>query len=294
MNSNSDVDGKWTQFDGDLLNLDNGTLRRTQSGSSNSGGALMFGSWRSYENQVINVNVVNGSTIDNHGSLWFGAWGDNAPGLTVNMTINDGTLDLKGGFEAALGPDGADADLVFVNGYDEDAGAPKNEKYSINFTGPGSISVTDAGILNPIRDAEGSYNDTDFDIVSYQNLWDRGILKAHGYSGAMGAKFGGFFSVDGDLGAESYVLNSKVTDPQSIVWDGGDGAWNSNNWNGGQAAMEVLGRKNGLEVGSGEIGFDVNINDGLVTYDPNTNGDFRFRAGGSLNLNGGSLTMNTE
>jgi len=295
MNSDSDVDGKWTEFDGDELNLDNATFQRTQSGSSNSGGAFIFGSWRSYENQVINVSLTNGSTIDNHGQLWFGAWGDNAPGLNVNMTINNGTLDLKGGFDESLNDNGADADLVFVNGYDNDNGVPKNEKYAINFVGPGSIKVGEAGIINPVRNADGEYDDTDFTLVSYQDLWNRGYLQAHGFSGKKGAGFNGFFTVEGSVDEGSYVLTSKVTDPTPIVWDGGDGAWNSANWNGSQTAQDVMGRTNGLEIGSGEIGFDVNINNGLVTYDPNAdgNGDFRFRAGGTLNLNGGSLTMNT-
>lgn len=292
MNSDSDEDGKWTQFDGDELNLNNATLLRTQSGTSDSGGALIFGSWRSYTNQVINVNLTNGAKIDNHGQVWFGAWEDNAPGLTVNMTINDGSLDLKGAYEASLGS--GDADLVFINGFDDDNGVPKNENYSINFVGPGSITVSDAGIIIPERDSNGEYNDTDFNLISYQELWNRGILQAHGFSGAKGAKFDGFFDVDGTSGDFDYTLTSKVSPtPEAIVWDGGDGAWNSANWNGGMTASDVTGRSNGLEIGSGEIGFDVHINDGLVTYDPNANGDFRFRAGGTLNLNGGSLTMDT-
>ena len=283
MNSDSDVDGKWTEYDGDALNLDNATLRRTQSGSSNSGGALIFGSWRSYENQVINVSVTNGGTIDNHGQLWFGAWEDNAVGLTVNMTINDGHLDLKGGFEEILGP--GDADLVFVSGWTggdptSGGGMAKNERYSINFTGPGSIKVTDAGIIHAVEDAFGEYNDTDFIQLSYQDIWNQGLLQAHGFSGRKGARFDGFFAVNGNVGDAEYELISNVTTPVPITWDGGNGSWNDvgGKWNGGQVASAVLGRTNGLEVGSGEVGFAVHITDGDVSYDPNTFGDFRFRA----------------
>ena len=301
MDSSVAVDGNWSQFDGETLNIDNATIRRTQSGASNSGGAFILGSWRSYENQVINVNLTNGGTIDNHGQLWFGAWDDNAVGLDVNMTINDGHLDLKGGLEQNLGPNFADADLVFISGwegFDANAGGgmAKNEQYSINFTGPGSISVTEAGIIHAVQDEFGLYNDTDITLLTYENLWNQGILQAHGFSGAQGAKFGGFFSVDGQLEDPTYVLNSNVTDPIDIVWDGGDGEWNDvgGKWNGGQISTEVFGRSNGLEIGSGEVGFDVYINDGNVSYDPNAFGDFRFRAGGSLNLGeGASLSLDT-
>ena len=303
MDTASDVDGKWTEFDGDELNLDNATFRRTNSGSSESGGAFILGSWRSYDNQVIKVNLVNGSTIDNSGQMWFGAWDvgttEHGAGLAVNVTINDGTLDLKGGLDYSFGPNGADADLVIISGWLPDgeafdgSGVPKNERHSINFTGPGSIKVTDAGIVLPVQDAFGEFGDSDINLASYQDLWNRGILQAHGFSGAKGAGFGGFFEVAVAPGDESYVLTSNVVDPVSIVWDGGNGNWNDPKWNGGQVANDVMGRTNGLEIGSGEIGFDVNINDGLVTYNPNEFGDFRFKSGGTLNLNGGSLTMNT-
>jgi len=299
MDSDTDIDGKWTQFDGDALHLDNATFARTQSGSADSGGAFIFGSWRSYENQRIDVSLINEAKIDNHGQVWFGAWEDNAVGLNVNMEINNGSLDLKGGYDHSIGPDGADADLVFINGWQDfdaengGAGFAKNEKYAVNFTGPGSISVSEAGIIHAVQDEFGSYNDTDITQISYQDLWNRGILQARGYSGAKGAKFEGFFSVDGAVGDDDYTLLSEFEAPVPVVWDGGDGAWNSANWNGGLTAADALGRTNGLEVGSGELGQDVHINGGLVSYDPNENGDFRFRAGGTLNLDGGSLNINT-
>ncbi len=91
------------------------------------------------------------------------------------------------------------------------------------------------------------------------------------------------------------------TSHAQINWDGGDGAWNGANWNGGQTAEEVFARTNGLEVGSGEVSDIVNIASGNVTYDPNANGDFRFKSagpelpGGTLNLSGGStLSMNSD
>ena len=91
-----------------------------------------------------------------HGQLWFGAWADNAAGLEVIMTIDDGHLDLTGGetydllvgVPAPVGP--GNADLVFINGFENDA--PKGENYVINFIGPGSITVDKAGIINAVAD----------------------------------------------------------------------------------------------------------------------------------------------
>lgn len=306
MNTASDQDGKWSQFDGDELNLDNGTFRRTYSDPSESGGALIFGSWRSYENQEIKVNVMNGSTFDNSGQVWFGAWDDegteHAPGLAVNVTVDNGTLDFKGGLDFPFGPNAADADLIFINGWlpegDDFAnggGTNKGERYSINFTGPGTMTVSEGGIVHAVQDEFGSFGDTDITLQSYEYLWNQGILQARGFSGAKGAKFGGFFEVEGQVGDDEYTLISNVTEPTPVVWDGGDGEWNDvgGKWNGGQVANDVFARTNGVEIGSGEIGYDVHINDGTVSYDPNAFGDFRFRAGGTLNLDGGSLTMNT-
>ena len=99
---NSDVDGKWTEMDGDLT-LDNGTFKRTFTGPGTTvaGGALIFGSWRSFDGQVIKVDISNGGRIENDGQLWFGAGEDQGIGLEVPMTINNGHLDLTGGGQRA-------------------------------------------------------------------------------------------------------------------------------------------------------------------------------------------------
>ena len=294
MNSASEEAGKWTQFDGDLLNVAGGRLVRTFSSPSQSGGALVFGSWNSTPNQKINVALTNGGMIDNTGQLWFGAWENNKPGIQVNMTINNGSLKLKGGEDVLLNEKG-NADLVFINGYDAATLGPKKEKYAINFTGPGSIEVGSGGILNAVETLPGEYGDTGFNKLSYRDLWDRGLLQAHGFSGAKGVGgFDRYFTVSGNVGEDNYILSSTVKDPVPVVWDGGDGLWTDGKWNGGKTSQEILGRNNGLEIGSGEVGWVVNIPRGNVTYDPNANGDLRFKSGGTLNLYGGaSLSLNS-
>ena len=144
------VMGYWTEFDGDAINISGGTLSRTRSGETLSGGALILGSWRSYEDQKIEISLTDGGRLENHGQVWFGAWGDNAPGLEVIVTINDGAIDLTGGnsYDLVGGQQKrlvgrGNADLVFINGFED--GAPKDENYVINFTGPGSITVDQAG-----------------------------------------------------------------------------------------------------------------------------------------------------
>ena len=84
----------------------------------------------------------------------------------------------------------------------------------INFTGPGSITVDESGILNMScidfdQDANNCLDWSDDDPVTYQQLWDVGILQANGVTGPDG-DFDQFFSVSGSLGQADYTVNSKV------------------------------------------------------------------------------------
>jgi hypothetical protein len=222
----TDVDGVWTQYDADLT-LDNGTFARTKGGSSLSGGLMMLGSWRSRPGQQIDVSVVNGSSFENDGQLWFGAHQEHAPGLEVTMTINNGSVELTGG-SYPQDNDGIPivADLAFFYGYDFNADecngcsanlAAKNEQYAINFTGPGSISVDESGIWIWEQDEPTSPAPTpaiwNGALATYQELWDRGILQANGLSGLTGAMFGTYFSVTGTAGANDYTLTSLIAPP---------------------------------------------------------------------------------
>ena len=210
---NSDVDGKWTQMDGDLT-LDNGTLKRgfTGPGTTVSGGALIFGSWRSRQNQQIDVNISNGGKIENDGQLWFGAGEDQGIGLEVTMTMNNGHLDLTGGANAPM-TGLVEGDLTFFYDYDETNDAPKGENYSINFKGAGSITVDEDGIYVVTQDAGGNWDG--LTKASYLDLWNKGILQANGLSGLDGATFGTYFNVTGAVGGADYKLTSLLTSGQA-------------------------------------------------------------------------------
>ncbi|MEM9659749.1 MAG: hypothetical protein AAF961_15415 [Planctomycetota bacterium] len=58
------------------------------------------------------------------------------------------------------------------------------------------------------------------------------------------------------------LLFAQTAHAVDIVWDGGDGYWNGDplssgdqaNWNGDQTSVDVFGRSDGWQFGSGEIG----------------------------------------
>jgi hypothetical protein len=220
----------WTRFDPSNLILDGGTFARTgQSAGGDGGGILMMSSFADDSNAArlgaprINVEIKNGGRLENNGQVWFGADEANSPDTRVTWTINDGTVDLTGGTiplnnEVLV----IDADLAFIYDYSQTLNRPKNEEYTINFTGPGSITVDTAGINVYRQDELGNW--TGGDPVSYQDLWDQGILKANGLSGQTGdvpnggggvtartpANFSDFFTVSGTPGGNNYTLNSLL------------------------------------------------------------------------------------
>lgn len=237
-------ENRWTEMDLSRLEIDGGTFSRTGVVPGEGGGALIFGSWRGDDNfgtvngqnatpgrvlgQTTSISLTNGGRLENEGQLWFGGWEDHPPGLTVGMTIDGGTVDLTGGDVEGVG-DEADADLVFTYGLD-DMGESKNENYSINFTGPGSITVDSSGIVVPIKDPNDGW--TGLDPVTYEELWDMGILQAFGQSGATEASFEEFFSVTGSLGADDYTLMSLIGDGVTLVGDcNGDGVLDATDLN---------------------------------------------------------------
>ena len=72
MDSHTDADGRWTRVGVDIT-LDNGTLRRTFSPTSGSGGKIIFGyHGELLANQKININVLNGGLHRQRGQddLW--------------------------------------------------------------------------------------------------------------------------------------------------------------------------------------------------------------------------------
>ncbi|HEY3392496.1 MAG TPA: PEP-CTERM sorting domain-containing protein [Lacipirellulaceae bacterium] len=304
-----DADGMWTQWDTDLV-LDNGTFKRNfVAGTAEAGGVIMFGSWRSYQNQSVDMLVTNGGKFENDGQVWFGADNEHAVGLKVNWDIDGGTVDLTGGdlHEVAndnyLGPGWGDtyANLAFFYGIQLTEGHginnstdPKGEQYEVNFSGytgslivdtinaPAPTTYLDGKPGNPhgsgIRiyrtDSAGTTTETQ---ASFEDLWNEGILKRKGITG-------GYY----DSGAliptnDSFANYFTVTgDPNSdnytvspkalttVTWDGGTGEWNDDaKWNGGQTAQTVLGRTNG-NGGGFAIVIDGSAAGGAnVSYDGN-------------------------
>ena len=226
--ANGDQDGMWTTFDADL-NLDNGTFKRdfASGGVAQGGGILMFGSWRSVQDQQIDINVTNGGKLENDGQVWFGADEEHAVGLKVFATINNGSWDLTGGDN--IGTSNNDNEVtadwaIFYGRQLQDgngtnmSGDPKGEQYHVNFRGPGSIIVDSGGIDVYDQDVSGVWTKT---VAMYEDLWNRGILRSGGVSGgyrdpvsqeitSTGRVFANFFNVTGTRGGQLYAYAQRA------------------------------------------------------------------------------------
>jgi hypothetical protein len=126
------------------------------------------------------------------------------------MTINNGTVDLTGGQNAADDATPISGDLVFTNQFNLEIDPPEYQPtFAINFTGPGTFTVDRAGIYNVYADEAGLLLEG-LEPITYQELWDVGILQANGLSGVDGADFNTYFTTTGSLGSDNYTLTSKV------------------------------------------------------------------------------------
>jgi hypothetical protein len=234
LDAHTDEDGRWARMNINL-NLDNGIFRTTHtpefcppSECSVSGGLIIFG----YQNQllpntILQSNLTNGGRIEMEGKMVWGnpdfhdgnaSTGHN-PGIGMNMTINNGTLDLTGGnlYDAFFGL--VNGEMIFFYEWNEVDNVPKNESYTINFTGPGQI-IVDNGLFVAEQDAAGVFNPKGnvapdlYTSVTYQDLWNFGILQANGTSGLTpGASFNTYFTTSGSPGMPNYTLTSLVTAP---------------------------------------------------------------------------------
>jgi hypothetical protein len=259
MDSHSDDDGRWARI-GLSMTFDNGTLRRTFSAPSKNAGRIMFGyHGELLANQHIDINLINGGRIESASKMVFGELdyfngqgGTNnghRDGIEVAMTIDGGTLDLtlqsgQPDYDYYLDyPFGLiPGDLIFgyeyhQAGYNYDGqvnpsepGHPRNEKYSINFTGPGSITLNPhdldpdpnfgqyvGGIYVVQQQSTGEYialggGPDLYTPIGYQDLWDLGILQANGQSGLQlgSAAFSTYFSVTGTKFSGPYILTSLI------------------------------------------------------------------------------------
>lgn len=279
MDSHTDTDGRWSRISVSMT-LDNGTWRRTHSGTSQSGGKIIFGyHGELLANQKININLLNGGRIENSGKMVFGdldyftsQGGSNnghQDGIEVAMTINNGSLDLTGGDYLDYPFGALRGELLFDYEYHEGVG-PRNEKYSVNFTGPGSITVDPyliddggtpgdvsddsygGGIYVAKQDSGGTWaplvGPSFYVPIGYQDLWNLGILQANGQSGLTGANFNTYFSVTGDQYHLDYKLTSLL--PAVVAGDyNGDGKVN--------AADYVLWRNDPASFGGNPAGYNT-------------------------------------
>jgi hypothetical protein len=227
----------------------------------------LFGSYRDDENLQrlgtkppgFNVEIKNGGYLENDGQLWFGADHEHTVGNRGTFTINEGSMKLNGGsFVYQNSTLFVNSALAFFYDYYRDGiysndpngpgnppdpdldppPQPKNEEWEINFTGPGSIEVDAAGIWVYRQNAAGVWDEANAGPLSYQDLWDMGILKAFGLSGKTGvipretnseisltpANFSDYFTVTGNPGEDGYILTSLIEATPSFTDYNGDGS----------------------------------------------------------------------
>src|SRR5690606_36447982 len=83
-----------------------------------------------------------------------------------------------------------------------------------------------------------------------------------------------------------------------VVWDGGDGDWNSPNWNGGQLIDAIIGVADGADgfLGPNEEVQNIIIGGGAtVSYDANAQqADFEMRQGSNLIIRDGATWLQQQ
>lgn len=98
---------------------------------------------------------------------------------------------------------------------------------------------------------------------------------------------------DSHAGGWGWIGFDTVRIPERRItaeWDGGDGPWVSENWNGGQSPDDVLGRSSGSDGAKNLNGGETIVIGGgaNVSYDGNANGDFRIKQGSELIIKEGA------
>jgi hypothetical protein len=281
LDSHTDVDGRWARMDINV-NIDNGTLKTASTDAfcppsecSLSAGRLIFGYNNDLlPNTILNWNIVNGGRIETEGKMTWGNpdyWEDPADnpqtghnrGIGMIMTINNGTLDLTGGnlYDDFFGLVNGEMIFFYEQVGPNTAGVPlgpKNETYVINFTGPGQI-IMDTGPFVARQDSGGVYQPDSsvpdlYTPITYQRLWELGILQAGGQSGLTGASFNTYFAVTGapddpnnGIDNSNYTLTSLVAPPGLDGDHNGDGV--------ADAADYVAWRKDSNAFGGNPTGY---------------------------------------
>ena len=212
LQSSVHFEGTWTEFDSGPVNVTGAgsVLKRTYHGAASTAGALVLGSWRSYDGQEIELNVEDGGRLENNGQIWFGSLGENGSGIEVVVNIDGGHIDNTNGSVLIGGHSGISGEIKFNYGFNKD------ESYAINFGHSGSITVDAAGIRIQEETAPGVYSSI---AATYEELWNRDILQVYGLTVQDGLEFNDYFRVEGQSGSDDYTL-IRVPEPTTLALAG--------------------------------------------------------------------------
>jgi|GEM_PF-1162314 len=220
--STTTPDGLWTEIDAALLKVTGpgSELVRSHTDPNKNGGAFVFGSWRSVQDQRIDLKVLDHGSIDNEGQMWFGAYNSSAVDLVVTWEVGRGASvhnhDALGGGVSLDHTAGSEGEINFIWNFDAAAGAADDSTYTIDMTGHGgSLTVGAEGIRYQKETAQNVWTST---MKTYQQLWADGRLTAS--TSTQGEVFGDNFAVVGSSGLADY----KVINIQGASMGGSDTA----------------------------------------------------------------------
>ncbi len=234
----------WTRINTGTLAIDGGTFDRTAGGNV----VMAFNS-----DEAAAMTLTNGAAFDVGGELWLGHTGG-----TTNQT-------------ATVNVDGSTIDATALWYWDTDAAG---NQFNIDFTGtdPASITVDWLGR----RNSGGTANNVTWDM-----MWNEGLLTAGGLGAADGLYSGQFFTASGAAGPSNgdYVLEYLKA---PVTWNAGDGDWNAAaNWD----PQQVPNLNGGVNA--------VIDNGATVTYPATALGDLTIDGGRILTIAGGSTWQQT-
>jgi len=234
----------WTNINNGTLAIDNATFLRTVGGNTVVA---------SNSNTTAELALTDSAAFTVGGELWLGTTGG-----TTNQV-------------ATVNVDASSISARALWYWDTDAAG---NDFSINFSGTdyASISVDWLGR----RNTGGTANN-----VTWQTMWDEGLLLHEGQGAADGLSFDDYFTTTGYPGP--YNGTYKLRHGPPITWDGPDGSWGTAaNWN-----PDMVPNLNGHD--------DAVIDNGsTVTYPSNTYGNLIIDGGTTLTIANGSTWVQSE
>ncbi len=202
----------WSNINGSLT-LDGGAFSRT------GGGVLYLGGANAVAGQATNISISAGGLLEHRGEVWVGNWENTADNVTVAITVDGGTLDLSPAIDpVTLLPFANPSIFIIDPSNDPTWGGTTALDFSINFTGStGTMRVGADGMVMPTYNTAddplnpGNPIGYEWNAMSYQEMWDLGLLQANGQSGLTSAVMTDFFTVTGSSGAADYTLTVGAT-----------------------------------------------------------------------------------